>query len=403
MAKTTEKKKSLAEKLDGVGDKKIPAVKKADLQGNNFDKIKVLTQSLNKHYGSDFIKTGDNIPKIYKVRSGEPALDFITDGGAPVSRVFEALGQEHTGKTRNGLIWMGKWQKYCFNCHKDEALTTEWQIVNDFPTPVSCSCAYCDKPKTCVQVMVDIEGTTDPKFMHLFGIDVNGILYFRPDLFSKAVDIVDAFLRVPGIGFIMVDSVASIGANDKEVVNKMEDNKMNQNALAMNQTMRKWQAGLNTNTNNDPESPTTIYIVNQSYSSIGIFVQEIAQGGRGLRHGKGISIKTRIEEKAKEGEKDDKKIVGVHIVAENMKNKTGIPYRKISYYIDLKPGEAYCQTDKHLQILDLAIMFDIVHEKGSWYSYEGTNIGQGKTQVLTMLQDNLAFFEEIKDKVYEKI
>jgi RecA/RadA recombinase len=393
MAKTT-KKPSLEKAASGLEHKTVTIV------NNNFDNVTILTDKLNKNYKTEVIKTGDDIPKIYKVRSQEPAVDFVYDGGYPISRLIEALGQEHTGKTRNGLIAMGKWQKYCFGCHKDEALTVVWETVKKHPSCKSCKCKYCDNPKTCIQVMVDIEGTTDPKFMDRFGIDTKGVLYFRPDTFSKACDIVDAYLRNPQIGLIMVDSIASIGS-DKEVDNKMEDNKMNQNALFTNQMIRKWQAALNSNTNVDPESPTTIYLVNQSYSSIGMFSYEIAQGGRGLRHGKAISTKFRMEEKVMNEQKTQ--VLGVHIIVENMKNKTGMPYRKTSYYVNLEEGEDYCQADKELQVLDLALMYDLVQTSGSWYSRDGNKLGQGKGAVLEMLKSDTDFFNELKEEVYVKI
>jgi len=391
------KKQSLAEKVDST----VATEKTVETSVNNFDKLRVLTNDLNKHYGSNVIKTGDNIPRIYKVRSDEPAIDFTNNGGYPISRMIEALGQEHSGKTRNGLIAMGKWQKYCFNCHTNGSLKAEWELdENKFPSLKSCSCSNCSKPKTCIQVMVDIEGTTDPDFMHLFGIDILGVLYFRPKLFSQAVDIVDAYIRNPLVGFIMLDSIASIGA-DKEIENQMQENKMNQNALQTNQAIRKWQAALNANTNEDPESPTTLYIVNQSYSSIGMYSYEIPQGGRGIRHGKGLSMKTRIEEKVTS--KNKTQVLGVHIKIENTKNKTGIPYRFMSYYISLEGGENYCQSDKQLQIVDLAVAFGIVSLNGSWYSYEGIKIGQGKDKVVELLRDNEELYLEIKEKVYAAI
>lgn len=399
----------MAKKLSAVLDKKTTdtetpaAAKKAAVKTDNFDKIRQLTSALNKSYGFEAIKTGDKIPHIVKVPLDEPTIDYVCDGGFPVSRIIEALGQEHSGKTRNGLIAMGKWQKFCFNCNTPNAITSVWKKVNGSPELVSCSCSNCSEPKTGVQLMVDIEGTTDPKFMHLFGIDTEGVLYTRPKLFSEAVDIVDAYIRNPAIGLIMVDSVASIGG-DKEIENKMQDNKMNQNALMTNQAMRKWQAALNANTNEDATSPTTVYVVNQSYSSIGMFSTEIAQGGRGLRHGKGISLKTRIQEKVMQKSGEIDYALGYHIVIENMKNKTGIPYRKMSYYIHLEAGHPdYCKTDKYLQILDMAIILGVVENKGSWYYLGNDSLGQGKDKVIIELKKNQTLFDKLKTDVYLKM
>ena len=359
-------------------------VKEVAETSNPFEKLKALKDGLNKHYGKNLVRSGDEIPYINKVPFGEPVIDYIYSGGIPIGRFTEMLGHEHSGKTRNGLRAMGQFQKYCFGCNTPDVLETVWEIVDDFPEIVTCSCANCDSPETRVMVMVDIEGTTDPKFMKALGIDPKGVLYTRPDLPSDAMDIMEAYIRNPLVGLILMDSFGGMGS-DKEVKNTMADEKMNQNALSFNRAMRKWQAALNANTNETGlENGITLILVNQSYTTLDFYSRDVPVGGRGLRHGKATSVKTRISEKVKDS-KDN--VIGVHVKIENLKNKAGVPYRTGEYYLSLEENGdlGYCQTNIALQYVEMGIQFGVIEQKGGWY-YFGDEKWQGKTKLLDAIE-----------------
>jgi RecA/RadA recombinase len=373
----------------------------ATTDNNNFSRVRGLMTDLNKHYGKTLLRSGEDIPMIHKVPFDEPVLDYVSDGGTPIGRFIEYLGEPHSGKTRNGLKAMSKFQKYCFNCNTPNALTVEWERdKDDIPYVKTCECTNCTNPRTTIQAMIDIEGTTDPQFMKLFGIDIKGVIYSRPDKPSQAVGIVDALLREPNIGLILFDSVGSMGS-DKEVDTAIEDDKMNQNALFLNKAMRKWQAALNSNTNETAmENGATMIIVNQSYVTLSIFSTEVAQGGRGLRHGKGMSLKTRIKERNKDDK--TKKVYGVHVEYKNEKNKTGIPYRVKEYYLNLDPDDAdieYCQTNVKLQYIELAIEWGILDQRGGWFSFNGKK-WQGKASVIEDFDEDIK--TEVDKKLYNK-
>jgi len=363
----------------------------AEVAMNNFDKVQALTASLNKHYGKKVVRSGDDIPKIYKIPYREPALDYVTDGGVAIGRFFEGLGVEHTGKTRNSLRALSQFQKYCFGCHTDNVLKAVWEVdkKTGAPKTTSCKCSNCDNAVTKVNVFVDIEGTTDPKFMKLFGIDINGVIYVRVNLPSQAVDIVDAYLREPMIGLIILDSVGSMGS-DTEVEKAMEDIKMNQNALFLNRATRKWQMALNANTNETgEENGTTLYVINQSYQTLDLHSRDVAQGGRGLRHGKAQSIKLQMVTKNTDPKTFEVK--GVHLRAVNEKNKTGMPYRRMEYYLNLDPTHPdikYCHTNVSMQYVDLAIMYGLLEQKGGWY-YLGEQKWQGKASIVDSLPEDI--------------
>lgn len=367
----------------------------------DFKNVMGVMADLNKHYGKNLVKSGKDIPFIHKVPFGEPALDFVTDGGIPIGRMTEFIGEAHAGKTRNALKIMGNFQRYCFGCFTPDTLTAVWRFdKGGNPELVSCKCSNCNNPTTKIQVIVDTEGTIDPLFMQIFGIMREGVIYTRPDRPSQAVGIVDTFLRVPEIGLILFDSIGSMGS-DKEVDTAIEDDKMNQNALFMNKATRKWQMSLNSNTNvTGTENGTTLIVVNQTYVTLSIYSTEVAQGGRGLRHGKGLSVKTKIIEKTKDASGE---ILGVHVRYSNEKNKTGVPYRKSEYYLNLdknSPVYGYCQTNTDLQYIEYAIKYGIIVQTGSWYEYNGAKF-QGKTNLINSVDDKLR--EDVNKIIYNNV
>jgi hypothetical protein len=141
-------------------------------------------------------------------------------------------------------------------------------------------------------------------------------------------------------------------------------------------------------------------IVNQSYVTLSIFSTEVAQGGRGLRHGKGMSLKTRIKERNKDDK--TKKVYGVHVEYKNEKNKTGIPYRVKEYYLNLDPDDAdieYCQTNVKLQYIELAIEWGILDQRGGWFSFNGKK-WQGKASVIEDFDEDIK--TEVDKKLYNK-
>lgn len=384
---TTKKKPEKAEKTEPV----------VEVSRNNFDKVQSITNTINKQYGKKVVRSGTDIPKTYKVPYGEPALDYVTDGGVAIGRFFEGLGIEHTGKTRNALKSLGQFQKYCFGCHTPNVLKVVWEIdpKTDTPYTKSCNCSNCDNPITKFSIFVDIEGTTDDKFMLYLDVDIKGVKYLRVDMPSQAVDIVDVYLREPTVGLIVIDSVGSMGS-DSEVEKSMEDIKMNQNAMFLNRAMRKWQMALNSNTNETGfENGATLYVINQSYQGLDMSTRLIPQGGRGLRHGKGQSVELKMVTKNQDPKTFEVK--GVHLRAVNEKNKTGMPYRRMEYYLNLDPMHPelkYLQTNVSMQYVDLAINMGLLEQRGGWY-YFGALKWQGKSNIVDSLPP------EIKEAIDE--
>ena len=360
---------------------------KAEKTEEKFKNLKFITDKLNKRYNADIIKTGDRVQSIIRVPYGEPILDEIYSGGVPINRIVEKIGKEHSFKTVEGLKAMANFQKFCFNCQRP-TLHTEWKVEDGMPAVKSCTCSNCDKPTPTVQVIIDYEGTLSLEFIENFGIDTKGIIYARPENPSQLANFAEAYMRNDMVGIILIDSVGAMSSDD-EVELPMEDLKMNRGALTLNKIMRKFTAALNFNSNRAKgASPTTVFVINQSYSSLGIYTKEIPQGGRGLRHAKAISSKNRITDTIMDDK--TKEVRGKYVMIKNEKNKTGLPEIQGEIYINLDPNDpiGYCKSDIKQQYIEYAIRFGLIAKSGSWYSFEGEK-WQGIDNIVKNFPDRL--------------
>lgn len=390
-------------KVRKVAKSASPAASASKSGGNDFSAARDVAARLNKKMGREVIRFGDGIPEIVKVPLNEPAIDFCCDGGIPLGRFSEFLGDQHSGKTRAAIRAMAKFQKFCFGCRTPNTLTVKWTAdKSGFPVVASCTCSECNDPETKVNVFIDAEGTTDRKFLRRLGVDTAGIIYMRPDLPSDAVDAMEAYLQTPGIGLIILDSFGVMSGN-KEVNNPIGDINMNQNAVFFNMAFRKWQAAMNKAFNlNGGKDEVAAIIINQSYVTLSIYSSEVAQGGRGLRHGKGVSVKFKVLEKAKDKKGEEETLLGVQVRVENLKNKTGMPYRKAEFFLNLDPNNkeiAYGHTNELSQYVDLAVRYKIVEQSGTWYTLAGHRC-QGKAGLLDILQNHPEVVDVIDKELY---
>lgn len=366
---------------------------------NDFSDAAGIAAALNKKFNRHLIMSGDEIPPVYKVPFREPALDHVSDGGTPIGRFTEFLGAEHSGKTRASLRAMSRFQKFCFNCYQPDVLDVVWKKNSKFPEVDTCTCSSCGEGSTKISIFVDVEGTTDKKFMKRLGVDVDGVIYLRPDQPAFAADVIETYLRTNGVGLIVLDSFGVMGGT-KETNTSIGDINMNQNAVWFNMMFRKFQAAMNASFNNNKGKDTaTVIVINQSYVTLSIYSTEVPQGGRGLRHGKGLSIKFKSGDKNKD---EDDVVLGVHTRVENLKNKTGMPYRKAEFYLNLDPtdGElSFGETNVLQQYVDFGIKFGVIKQSGAWYDV-GTQRIQGKANLCEALAADAALLEEIDQMLY---
>lgn len=366
---------------------------------NDFSKAKAVADAYNKKVGKKLVYTGDEIPLVVKIPFREPSLDYVSDGGYALGRFTELLGKEHSGKTRAALRAMSQFQQYCFGCHTPNALTVEWKKKAQFPEVVSCTCSNCDNPTTRIGLFIDVEGSTDRLFMKRLGVDPDGVIYLRPDQPQDAANLIEGYLRADGIGLIILDSFGVMGGV-KEANTAIDDINMNQNAVWFNMMFRKFQAAMNASFNLHHRDMVAVIYINQSYQSLSMYTADIPQGGRGARHGKGLSIIFKSGEKVKD---KDEVITGVHTKVENMKNKTGMPYRKAEFFLNLDPEHPeikYGETDVLSQYVDFALKFGIVSQNGTWYDYKGSRV-QGKAGVADLIANDAAVMEAIDAELYK--
>jgi RecA/RadA recombinase len=370
---------------------------------NDFSRAREFATAYNKKVGKKLLYTGDEIPLVVKVPFDEPALDHVSDGGAALGRFTELLGKEHTGKTRAALRAMSRFQKFCFNCMNPSALRVKWKHNAKFPEVEECECAYCDNPTTRLGMFIDIEGSTDRLFMKRLGVDPDGVIYLRPDQPQDAANLIEGALRSDGVGLIVLDSFGVMGGV-KEANTPIDEINMNQNAVWFNMMFRKFQAAMNASFNLHGKDMIAVIYVNQSYQSLSMYTADVPQGGRGARHGKGLSIKFSTGERVPDKDRDGI-IVGVHTKVENLKNKTGMPYRKAEFYLNLDPENreiSYGETDVVSQYVDFAIKFGIVQQTGAWYEYNGKKIN-GKANVADFVVNDPAIKEDVDKILYETL
>lgn len=361
--------------------------------------LKETISALNKKYKFKAVRLASEQSITHKVRFNEPALDYVHDGGVALNRIHERLGDEHSGKTRDSYVLIESFQHYCFNCNTNNSLSAVWEKDKQgYPVLKSCKCVKCKEPKTAMNIIVDIEGTTDVSFISTyFDIDLKGVLIVNPDTMSMTINIVDAFARNPNTGLIFVDGIGML-SSDYEIEKAAEDVNMNRGALSLNSGIRKWQSALNYNTNRaGGETPTTILLINRQYETLSIYSQKIPQGGRGLRHAKGVSVENKIKELT--WNKDKSEVLGVHRKIQAKKNKTGMPYRQAEDYLNLDRNSdiGYCRVDLKSQYVDFAIRFDMIESAGGWFKFGNEKFhGRGE------LQDKI-MKSELKQKIDDVI
>jgi len=363
---------------------------------SKYDSIHLAAKLLNDKYKKKLLKIGSDIPKLQRVPFGFPSLDWVNGGGIPIGRIIEKLGKEHSFKTVEGLHGLRQFQKYCFNCNTPNGLDVVWKLdKNGNPEIEKCVCKNCSEPKATIQVIVDYEKTLDKEFVENFGIDLNGVLWVVPEKPSQVSNIIQTFAQNANIGLILVDSVGAF-SSDAEIDKPFEENNMNKGAITLNEIMRRITAALNFNSNSTDKPSTTVYVINQSYSSIGLFVHEIPQGGRGLRHTKSISSKNRVVNEVYD---DEKNLLGTHVEIHNQKNKAGIPHRKVEVFFnqDKSNDVGYCYPDLKDEYFMFALKLGVLKQKGGWYEF-GDKKWQGRDKVVADMPEEL--IEEVKSKLY---
>ncbi len=321
------------------------------------DKQKALTTVLSqieKQYGKGSIMRLGDKPKlnIETISTGALSLDLALGiGGVPRGRIVEIYGPESSGKTTVTLHMIAEAQK-----------------------------------QGGVAAFIDAEHALDPVYAANIGVDTDNLILSQPDTGEQALEIVEALVRSNAIDIIVVDSVAAL-VPKAEVTGEMGDSHVGLQARLMSQALRKLTSIIN-------KSNTSIIFINQLRMKIGVVYgnPETTTGGNALKFYSSIRLDVRKKEVIKE--KDA--LIGSRTKVRVVKNKMAPPFKEAIF--DIMYGTGISKTGC---VLDVAVEDDIINKAGSWYSYNGEKLGQGRENSKDYLEKNPEILEEVIKKVNE--
>ena len=303
-------------------------------------------KSIEKQYGKGSVmKLGEKTDtRIEVISSGSLALDSALGvGGYPRGRVIEIYGPESSGKTTFALHAIAEVQK-----------------------------------SGGTAAFIDAEHALDPAYAAKLGVDTDELLVSQPDTGEQAL------VRSGAIDILVVDSVAALVPR-AEIEGEMGDSHVGLQARLMSQALRKLSGAINT-------TKTIAIFINQIREKVGIMFgnPEVTPGGRALKFYSTIRLEVRRGEAIKLGTD----IVGNVAKIKVVKNKVAPPFKTVE--VDVMYGEG---VSKQGEILDLAVDYNIIEKSGSWYSYRGEKMGQGRENAKLFLKENPFIMEEIADLI----
>ncbi|WP_415064458.1 recombinase RecA [Polynucleobacter necessarius] len=332
----------------------------SEFEGMSGDKQKALTAALaqiEKQFGKGSImRLGDAeiSQDIQVVSSGSLGLDIALGvGGLARGRVIEIYGPESSGKTTLTLHAIAEMQK------------------------LGGTCAF-----------IDAEHALDVQYASRLGVDVNNLLISQPDTGEQALEIADALVRSGSIDLIVIDSVAALVPR-AEIEGDMGDSLPGLQARLMSQALRKLTGAIK-------RTNTTVIFINQIRMKIGVMFgsPETTTGGNALKFYASMRLDIRRIGSIKKGDE----VVGNETRVKVVKNKVCPPFREAIFDIMYGAG-----ISREGEIIDMGVEADLVEKSGSWYSYNGDRIGQGKDNVREFLKENPAIAKDIEVKIREKL
>ena len=321
----------------------------------NSEKRKALDAAMSqieKQFGKGSVmKLGDyKAMEVEAIPTGSLALDVALGiGGLPKGRIIEIYGPESSGKTTLALHAIAEVQK------------------------TGGEAAF-----------IDAEHALDPVYAKKLGVNIDDLIVSQPDTGEQALEIVEALVRSGAIDIIVVDSVAAL-VPKAEIDGDMGDSYIGLQARLMSQALRKLAGVLN-------KSKTAIIFINQLREKVGVMFgnPETTPGGRALK----FYASVRLDIRRIESIKQDGEVVGNRTRVKVVKNKVAPPFREAEFDIIYGKG-----ISKEGNILDIAVNLDIIEKAGSWFSYNGERIGQGRENVKKYLKENPDIMDEIEGKV----
>lgn len=319
--------------------------------------LKNALKQIEKEHGKGTImKLGEATANMHieTISTGILPLDVALGvGGIPRGRIIEVYGPESSGKTTVTLHMVAEAQK-----------------------------------AGGVAAFIDAEHALDPVYARNLGVDIDNLLISQPDNGEQALDIVEALVRSGAIDIIVVDSVAAL-VPKQEIDGEMGDASVGLHARLMSRAMRKLTGIIS-------KSRTIAVFINQIREKVGVMFgsPETTTGGRALKFYASVRLDVRKTDVVKSGTD----IIGNKTKIKVVKNKVAPPFRLAVF--DIMYGEG---VSKLSSLIDMGTDLEIIEKSGSWFSYDGARLGQGKEKAKEVLKDNPALAQEIEDKIRTKL
>ena len=319
--------------------------------------LKLTLDKLDKTYGKGSVmKLGDQtIEKVEAISSGSIGLNLAMGvGGYPKGRVVEIYGPESSGKTTLALHAIAECQK-----------------------------------SGGIAAFIDAEHAFDRFYAEKLGVDLAELVISQPDNGEQALEIVDNLIRSGALDAVVIDSVAALTPRS-EIEGEMGDSKMGLHARLMSQAMRKLTASIS-------KTNCTVFFLNQLREKIGVMFgnPETTTGGNALKFYASVRLDIRRSTQLKDSEGA---VLGNKTRVKVVKNKVAPPFKTAEF--DIMYGEGISKTG---EILDLGVEYEIIEKSGSWFSYGGTKLGQGRDSIKVLLKDNPELMEELEGKIFQII
>ena len=323
------------------------------------DKKKALESAIAhilKTYGSGAVmRLGQaNTMQVDAIPTGSMTLDLALGiGGVPRGRIVELYGPESSGKTTVALHIAAEAQKQGGEV-----------------------------------AFIDVEHALDPVYARALGVDIDNLLVSQPDSGEQALEIAEALVRSGAIDVLIVDSVAAMTPK-AEIEGEMGDSHVGMLARLMSQAMRKLTSIIS-------KSNCVAIFINQIREKIGVVYgnPETTPGRRALK----FYASVRMEVRKGEAIKDGTTIIGNRTRVKIVKNKVAPPFRECEF--DILYGKGISRSG---EVLDLAVDLDIINKSGSWFSYEGQRLGQGRDNIKELLQNTPQLMQEVEEKIKKKL
>lgn len=314
--------------------------------------LDIAISQIEKQFGKGSIMRMGESPQlmIESISTGAMALDLALGvGGFPRGRVVEIYGPESSGKSTLAMHVVAEAQR------------------------TGGKCAY-----------IDAEHAMDPVYAQAIGVDIDDLLISQPDTGEQALEIADMLIRSGSLDVLVIDSVAALTPR-AEIEGDMGDSHVGLQARLMSQALRKITGTLS-------RSNTIAIFINQLREKIGVMYgsPEVTPGGRALKFYSSVRIDIRKIEAIKEGAE----IVGSRTRAKVVKNKCAPPFRQAEF--DIMYGKGISREGS---LLDVGVEMGIITKSGSWYSYEGEQLGQGREAVKSFLAANPQLMAELDLRV----